>query len=254
MLSADSSDVRDRTAIGRHYRSMRELGLIPLLVLSVACGDDVPLDPESSTGMDTSTSSSSSAPMSSSTTQQPSSSTMETGEETSTGSEPGTTTTSTDPETGTSSSSGSDGTLEDACTAYCTTFLECEGSKGIEKCVDPCVASDASRGEACIDAAIAWYECMAVLSCEDLLSEACDEQEDVHYEACTQTCSVTLERGEECGATFACPDNDYEIACTETTCTCLENGAAVGECDADGICDVGDVSEYAAECCDFALD
>lgn len=234
---------------------MRKLGLISTLVLAVACGDDAPMEPESSTGMDTSSGPASTSSTSSSTTEDASSSSSsgETTDESGAG-----TTTSGEPSTESSSSSsggsGGSATLEDACTAYCTTFLACKGSKGIEKCVDPCVANGASRGAECIDASITFYDCMAALSCEDLFGDTCDDEEDAQYEACTETCSVNITRGEECGADFACPDNDYEITCDATTCTCWENGAAVGECDANGICDVGDVGEYASECCGFAFE
>jgi hypothetical protein len=231
---------------------MTRLGLISTLVLAVGCGDDAPMDPESSTGMQTSSGSTSTPSTSSSTTEDASSSSS--GEETTEESGASTTTTTTtgEPSTESSGSAGS-ATLEEACTAYCITLRECEGHKGIAMCVEPCVSADASSGAECIDAAIAYYDCLAALSCEDPFA-TCDDEGTAHYQACTETCSVAITRGEECGADFACPDNDYEITCDQTTCTCWENGAAVGECDADGICNVGDVSEYASECCDFAFD
>lgn len=168
---------------------------------------------------------------------------------------PATATSATTDETSTTDDPGEE--VPAACEAMCARVDECiaEPPQTHDECVEFCVGS--FGGPMCDPAAAAFWNCVAMMSCEELMefqeegpTDVCVAELGAVDMVCDEcgffgmggggTCSI----GRECGVV-------QEYVCDGEACSCLEDGVTIKMCPDDGVCDLLEVLDQAkaAEAC-----
>ncbi len=146
----------------------------------------------------------------------------------------------------------------DSCVAACENLAGCVPDYSLEECISDC-KPELDTPE-CLEALDALNECLAEVSCDDLMESACIEQSVAYEELCFegtetggQDCAVGGE-GDMNGCKFSleCPDETLSMQCAGDKCTCLANGEPDGECQIPNVCG-GDKNpvDLLEECCGY---
>ncbi len=165
-----------------------------------------------------------------------------------------TATDTTDPNT-TDPTGGPD--LPTACEAMCTAMDNCfeEPEQPHDVCVSDCVNSFA--GPECPAVAAAFWQCVAGLTCEELLkfidegpTDKCIDEFGAVDEVCSECGIIGQGDGESnCSIGRECEVTE-EYVCEGETCTCTVNGEPGKSCPAEGFCMAGfDAQEKMAQTC-----
>jgi len=151
--------------------------------------------------------------------------------------------------------------LEAACSAHCQRFDECSTFPGEEAPLAECIKNCAFTFQECTEEPIAWYACLAGLSCADFNAffhefpdVMCLDEWNAAHDACV-TCGYyyggdqnTCSFGHGCGE-----EPEQEIVCTFAgECTCIDDGVPGKKCQIDGFCGQNDLDADAAavkDCC-----
>ncbi len=171
-------------------------------------------------------------------------------------------TTAPNPDTTTDPSSTT-GEAPGTCVLVCEKFVECDVMTDGGTCVAECSENLAELEPDCLTATEAFFTCAAGLTCEEIdeldggAPEACLDQMVAQQQVCESNECVssvsTSEDNSECGVTIECPNKPPKaMNCDAETCTCLDDGEMVGQCDAGAIClNLVDLEEKVADCCGF---
>ncbi len=165
-----------------------------------------------------------------------------------------------------------DPALEAACGMACDKFFECPDLPPTfpdqASCVADCVGSvDGGASQDCIDANVAFNECIATFTCEELinalmtenLGKCMDAQNAVSMACPDMACEGFGSVGGDnvCSVGQSCPNMPMqEYSCDGDTCTCLLDGVSNGTtCPADGFCALDSNAQIQAanDCCGFGL-
>jgi hypothetical protein len=150
----------------------------------------------------------------------------------------------------------------EGCVAYCDTGVAClEGQITQEECMESCLeAYDfPDGGPECTETSIAYLDCMAGLTCEEIDggAEACLDLLSAIVEVCDPVqCNGSAEEGvEECSFQFDCTDGTVKtMSCDADGCVCQVDGVETDTCVND-ICsedvDLFALAEKAETCCGF---
>lgn len=176
------------------------------------------------------------------------------------------------PDTTTAGTTGGvvDPAVEASCESACDKFFACPGLPPVypdkASCVADCVGSvDGGADQACIDANVAFNECIGSFTCEELttalmnedLGKCADAQAAVDMVCVSNTCEGFGSVGGDniCSVGQTCPNMPMqEYSCDGDTCTCLVDGAPNGTtCPANGFCalDTAGQNQAANDCCGF---
>lgn len=175
--------------------------------------------------------------------------------------EPGTSTTA-EPGTETGSTeTGGGSAIEVACAKGCAHIFECDkdlpGTPA--DCNEGCVES--WGGPECGDLGVAFIECLAAMSCPELVAflekdepGVCADEAEAADAVCTAgTCEMTAGggRGGMCSIGRDCGDGLQDFRCDGTTCTCVEDGVPGESCEDEGVCamDTEVQAAVAQSCC-----
>ncbi|MFZ6182858.1 hypothetical protein [Nannocystis pusilla] len=152
--------------------------------------------------------------------------------------------------------------LDAACESLCEKFIACDWEpqyRDVASCKLDCASN--TPGGMCVAPAVALYQCVGGLTCEELEAEewpTCAAEEDALPEACGEPDCQNLGASagpDSCSYGYACPNAPAEeIVCEGDTCTCLVDGEAMGTCGAsEGFCDLEpyEKADIAFECCGF---
>ena len=160
----------------------------------------------------------------------------------------GTTSTTTDADTETGADT-EDGGLLGACTAAGVHLDACEpGSIGmVESWIESCNSVEFDVSRECIPAKEAKWRCIATLSCEEAAKfqagepTSCTPEVEAADAACVYQGCVGEESGvgDSCEHSTICNGFEQRISCDADVCTCSENDVPVGDCPANGFCNLG---------------
>ncbi|MEZ4454474.1 MAG: hypothetical protein R3B09_33795 [Nannocystaceae bacterium] len=174
--------------------------------------------------------------------------------------------TTADPTTGTTAGTTGDSGIPESCDKACELVYGCfpEEFESKDECVMLCIdeSSPAEPDDACEAAAVALNECIAALSCLQLMNpngEPCADEQGVFDEVCGggDVCSIGIGGdANSCGISQECPDSSQALECEGELCRCLEDGVEINTCPNDVCSDEIDfdaLSKKALECCGFDL-
>lgn len=158
--------------------------------------------------------------------------------------------------------------LQGSCMAACDKFFECNPQPPFpdkETCAAECAGS-LGEGEGCLDATVAFNNCVGEFTCEELATALAEEEFGPcadEFDAMNGSCTASLcesfggnNGADECSIGQVCEGVTEEFRCEGDACTCLVDGVAQGECDAPaGFCELEFAEQAAAafECCGFQL-
>lgn len=148
--------------------------------------------------------------------------------------------------------------LPAACEAMCTRMDDCfsEPEQPHDVCVSDCLGTFA--GPECPAAAAAFWQCVAELTCDELLKfidEGPTDQCVAEFGAVEEVCSECItfgsgDGGGNCSVGRECETTE-EFVCAGDTCTCTVDGVPGKSCPAEGICtfDLDMMAQAAQDCC-----
>lgn len=155
--------------------------------------------------------------------------------------------TSTTTDAATDTETGAD--TEGACAAAGVHLDACEpGSIGsVEQWIESCNSVEADVSRDCIPAKEAKWSCIATLSCEEAAKfqagepTSCTPQVEAAEAACVyQGCfGEGPLAGDSCKYSLICNGFEQSIFCEADVCTCSEDNVTVGDCPANGFCNLG---------------
>lgn len=168
---------------------------------------------------------------------------------------------------GTTDSTGGDGSIPASCEAACATIYGCfpEEYESMAACVELCVDETTPRepDPGCEGAAVAFNECLAGLTCQQLVDEedltcmaellALEEACDFGGEECINSAGGDAQ---SCGISEMCRGSSLSFECEGELCRCIEDDVEVATCNNDVCADELDfelLSQRAFECCGWEL-
>lgn len=166
--------------------------------------------------------------------------------------------TTADPTEATTDPTGETGDVPAACEAMCTKMDDCfeMPEQPHDECVSDCVGAFA--GPECPAAAAAFWQCVAGLTCEELLvfidegpTDKCVEELGAVDTVCSECAIIgSGDGGDSCSLGREC-DGLEEYVCEGDTCTCTEDGVPGTTCPSRGFCaaDFDAQAEAAQDCC-----
>ncbi|MCY1059215.1 hypothetical protein [Nannocystis sp. SCPEA4] len=241
-------------------RTARGLGAAAIVLLT-ACpekGADSATDTEATTAPTTTTepTTTDATTMADATTAADATTTME-----STTTATPTTEPSTDGTTGDPATCEADGTsLAASCAAMCSNFSNCDDADP-NACTESCVMNAFKPTQACTCGSIAYNQCLAGLTCEELNDGAAAGPDSPCFGPAASYvvgCGDCISQPEfiaddRCVAILECPDViSVSFVCAEGTCTCNDGMTDYKTCPDPGVCAGMDPAAFnaaASECC-----
>lgn len=166
-----------------------------------------------------------------------------------------------------SSTGGGSADIPGACAGVCDKAVtECMLDLGtLEECTMGCVGDLGGAEGACAEATVAYLDCLASLTCDELLENLnmgnpgkCADAAAQLEAACGGggECATEIGGNQEmtaCSVTTICPNEpEVSMQCEGKQCVCLIDGQKTGMCPAMDICMMPDALEAkAADCCGF---
>jgi hypothetical protein len=168
--------------------------------------------------------------------------------------------------TGAATGTTGDAGIPESCVDACEVLLGCSPLfPTLDECVATCIDESTPRepNPACEGASVAFNQCLATLTCEQIESEdfPCEAEEEAVQELCGGGEDECVGGGgieeDTCSVYEICPDYDYEVQCSEKGCVCLEGGTEIKSCPPMGgvnACeDFETLSAAALACCGWDL-
>ena len=163
-----------------------------------------------------------------------------------------------------------DPAVEASCEMACDKFFACPGLPPVypdkAACVVDCTSNvDPGADQACVDASVAFNDCIASFTCDELstalmtedLGKCADAQAAIDMVCVGNTCEGfgSSDGANACSVGQSCPNMPMqEYSCDGDTCTCLVDGVSNGTtCPAGGFCqlDTPGQNQAALDCCGF---
>ena len=154
------------------------------------------------------------------------------------------------------------GGVDDGCKAACENISSCDPDYPLEQCLQEC-APPLDTPE-CLAAFDALNECIAQVSCNELMAEPCKAEVELYFKACEidggtsgDVCSIGGGGNpdlSECEFFVDCPGESFGMQCSGDKCACTYNGELGEMCELPEVC-AGDKDPYdlMMECCGFEL-